>query len=150
MHRPEVRLFVFVVLVAFAAPSLSTAALAQDEPPAKWDQERVTAYAKELEVATDALVTALDAMPPTREPGTTDAFFKARDHVRLMGHAARGLTRQLEAGEGRTETKPRFQRIQLLRRDAEEDGRNAMIPDAVFAKITPVGTALIKLAPYYR
>ena len=67
-----------------------------------------------------------------------------------MEHSAKSMARALEAGEGKDEAAPRFKRIQSLRRDAEENGRKALIPDDVFAKITPVGGAIIKLAPYFR
>lgn len=136
--------------LALLAPLLGPAARAQDEPAARWDQTRVTAYAKELAQAAKELHDALDSMPDQVVPAHQRAFYQARDDVRMLERAAEGFAKELEAGASKAEVAPRFARIQSLRRSAEENGRKALIPDAVMAKITPVGGALIKLAPYFR
>ena len=130
--------------LALLAPLLGPAARAQDEPAARWDQERVTAYARELAQA------AMDEMPEQVVPAHQRAFYQARDDIRMLERAAQGFAKQLEAGASKEAVAPRFARIQALRRSAEENGRKALIPDAVMAKATPVGGALIKLAPYFR
>ncbi|MAE95462.1 MAG: hypothetical protein CL910_12445 [Deltaproteobacteria bacterium] len=144
------RRFALAAIAALLVPCFLLSASAQDEPPARWDQARGTQYGKELAVACSELKASLSALPAQVEPGAQRAFYQARDDVRLLDHAAKSLATALEAGEGKEEALPRFKRIQMLRRDAEENGRKALIPDDVFAKITPVGVALIKLAPYFR
>jgi len=123
------------------------AAFAQDL--ATWNQERVTQYAGELSTACHALYDELVALPSgaqiKREP-----YFQAREDVRSMNAAARHLASALESGEDRESTDPTFRRIQTLRRDAEESGRQALIPAAVMSKVGPVGVALLKLRPYYQ
>ncbi len=136
--------------LALLAPLLGPAARAQDEPAARWDQERVTAYARELAQAAEALDAAMDEMPEQVVPAHQRAFYQARDDIRMLERAAQGFAKQLEAGASKEAVAPRFARIQALRRSAEENGRKALIPDAVMAKATPVGGALIKLAPYFR
>lgn len=115
---------------------------------ANWNQERVASYAAELKTATQALYDEIVRMP--RDPKlNAEMYYQARDDVRTMNNSARFLAKALADGKGREETAPTFARIQTLRRDAEETGRNALIPDAVMARITPVGAALLKLRPYY-
>ncbi|MCP3984339.1 MAG: hypothetical protein GY723_08115 [bacterium] len=126
-------------------------ALARDDKPvADWNQERVTSYGQELTTACDELKAAVSNTPASLDPVNQKAFYRAKDDVRLLASAARGLAKALGDGEGKAETQPRFKRIELLRNDAAENGRRALIADDVLAKVTPVGVALIKLAPYYR
>ena len=95
----------------------------------------------------DPVATALDELlVETRAPGAIVGVRYPDATVRVHASGVRSL----ESGEGKEETLPRFKRIETLRNGAAENGRRAMIPDDVFAYITPVGTALIKLAPYYR
>ncbi len=121
-----------------------------DEPVANWNQERLTSYAQELADACAALDDAIAKLPDNLDPANQASWYRAKDDVRMLASASRGLAASLANGEGKEATLPRFKRIELLRNDAAENGRRALIPEAVFAKITPVGTALIKLAPYYR
>lgn len=116
---------------------------------ATWSQERVTQYAEELATATGALYDELQAMPREAEL-SAEMYWQARDDVRSMHSSARHLARALKNGDDREKTAPTFARIQTLRRDAEENGRKAMIPDPVMAKVGPVGVALLKLRPYYQ
>ncbi|MBW2242106.1 MAG: hypothetical protein JRH01_08965 [Deltaproteobacteria bacterium] len=144
--RRIVALFAGVALLAGAGAALAR----DDEPVADWNQERVTSYAKELSEACSALKDAVAKTPTNLLPANQRSFYRAKDDVRMLTSAARGLAKSLENGEGKEETLPRFKRIELLRNDAAENGRSAMLADDVLAKVTPVGVALIKLAPYYR
>jgi hypothetical protein len=114
---------------------------------ANWNQERVTGYAKELANACDELNVAMNQMPI--QQAKQRVFFQARDDVRMLERASHGLAAALESGDGREATEPRYKRIQLLRRDAEENSRQADMPDALMDKIIPVGVAILKLRPYY-
>jgi hypothetical protein len=137
------------VIVAAAAAALWLAAGAASAELAKWDQQRVTKYAEELEQATRELRRALEKLPIQQAATQQRAFYQVRDTIRLLDRAAGGLSEALKAGEGMDATHPRFKRILLLRDDAVEQGRRADVPNDVMEKVTPVGGALLKLRPYY-
>lgn len=143
------RIMALSVMVALLGVA-GNAQEAGDQPVGDWNQERVTSYAKELSEACRGLKTAMDNLPSSLDPAAQAAWYRAKDDVRMLNSAARGLAASLESGEGKEATLPRFKRIELLRNDAAENGRKALIPEDVMAKITPVGTAIMKLAPYYR
>jgi hypothetical protein len=136
-------------IVAAAAAALWLAAGAANAELAKWDQQRVTKYAAELEQATKELRRALENLPIQQFATQQRAFYQVRDTIRLLDRASGGLAEALKSGEGMEETHPRFKRIMLLRDDAVEQGRRADIPNDVMDKVTPAGTALLKLRPYY-
>jgi hypothetical protein len=115
---------------------------------ANWQQERVTKYASELVVATEDLRRALDSVG-IQNFAQQNAMYQVKDTVKMLHSASTGLAESLKNGKGRDETMPRYKRVESLRRDAEEEGRSADIPDSVFEKVFSVGSALIKLAPYY-
>lgn len=135
------------IFVAAAAALALTAGVASAEL-AEWDQERAAKYAAELVVSTRELKRALDDVG-IQNFAQQNAMYKVKDTVKLLDSAADGLARSLKDGKGRDETLPRFRRIETLRRDAEVEGRSADIPDSVFAKVIDVGSALLKLRPYY-
>ena len=134
----------FVVFALVLAPFLASA-----EPAAKWDSKRVAQYAEELVKATDALDNAFRQEPSIPSPAFERVYYEAREDVRLMNNSARHLHARVKSGVGYKETYPTYRRIVSLRRDAEESGRKALIPEPVMAKIFDVGEALFKLAPYY-
>jgi hypothetical protein len=136
-------------IVAAAAAALWLAAGAASAELAKWDQQRVAKYAEELETATGELRRALEKLPIQQAATQQRAFYQVRDTMRLLDRASAGLAEALKKGEGMEETHPRFKRILLLRDDAVEQGRRADIPNDVMDKVTPAGTALLKLRPYY-
>ena len=101
-----------------------------------------------LKLATAALKQSIDDIG-ILNAAQMNALYQVKDTVELLDGAANGLDHALRDGKGRDETLPRFKRVDSLRRDAEEEGRSADIPEAVFEKIFPVGAALMKLRPYY-
>lgn len=115
---------------------------------APWDQARVTKYAEELVTATDELRRALDAIG-IQNIANANAMYQVQDTVKLLHTASTGLAAALKNGKGRDETMPRYKRVETLRRDAEVEGRRADIPENVFEKVFSVGSALLKLRPYY-
>jgi hypothetical protein len=129
--------FVSVIGVAGARAELAT-----------WDQARVTKYAEELVTATDELSRALESVG-IQNVTQANARYQVRDTVQMLNTASTGLAEALKNGKGRDETMPRYKRVETLRRDAEEEGRRADIPENVFEKVFSVGGALIKLRPYY-
>ncbi len=117
---------------------------------AKWDQQRVTAYAVELETAAEALRQAMLEEPAIISLAQQRAYYEAREDVRLIRNSAGHLAKRLKEGKGRDETYPIFRRIDSLRRDAEENGRKAEFSDDTMEQVFAVGSALIKIGPYYR
>jgi hypothetical protein len=136
-----------VFAAAVAAAFFVTAGAASAEL-AEWNQERVSKYAAELKLATADLKRALDGVG-IQNVAQQNAMYQVEDTVEMLDTAANGLDHALKAGKGRDETLPRFKRVETLRRDAEQQGRRADIPDAVFEKVFSVGSALMKLRPYY-
>ncbi len=129
------------------APEEATAAAA--ETPA-WDQAQVTEIAKELAATIDPLRTALrEQPPPQRGSGQTNSQTRLRDTLRQLRNSTEQLVARLEAGAGREETFPIFQRIQELRRVAAEDGRRIFISDQVGTSIEATREPLGRLAPYF-
>src|SRR3972149_4697312 len=127
----------FVIVAGAASAELAT-----------WDQQRVAKYAAELKLATADLKKALDSVG-IQNFAQQNAIYQLEDTVEMLDTAANGLDHALKSGKGRDETLPRYKRVESLRRDAEEEGRSADIPDAVFEKVFSVGSALLKLRPYY-
>jgi hypothetical protein len=135
------------IVVATAAAFL-TASGAVAAELATWDQKRVTEYAGELATASTALKLAIEDVP---EPNISqaNARYKVEDTVKNLENAAMSLSAALRDGKGREETLPRFKRVETLRRDAEIEARSSDIPEQVFEKVFDVGSALLKLRPYY-
>ena len=138
-------------IVAFGAALalllLPTAALAE---LAKWDQARVTQIAEDFAGAMKDLRKEMQAAPAITDPARQRAQYVALDDVRIMSNTATLLANKLKAGEGREETFAAWRRLDLLRRDFEENARKAMIEDAIMEKILTAGELLIRLTPYYR
>ena len=135
-------------IVAAAAVTFAITASAASAELAAWDQKRVAKYAEELTVATEDLKRALDTIGAPSY-AQQNAVYQVKDTVKLLDTASTGLAEALKSGKGRDETLPRFRRVDTLRRDAEREGRSADIRDDVFEKVISVGSALLKLRPYY-
>lgn len=135
-------------IVAATAAAWLLAGGAANAELATWNQERVAKYAAELKEATAALKQAIDGVG-IQNAAQQNALYQVEDTVQMLDTAANGLDHALRSGKGRDETLPRYRRLKSLQRDAELEGRSADIPEAVFQKVFSVGSALIKLAPYY-
>ena len=126
---------------------LPAAALAE---LANWDQARVTQTAEEFATAMKDLRKEMQAAPPMTDPTRQRALYVALDDIRIMTNTATLLANKLKAGEGREETYAAWRRLDMLRRDFEEDARKADIEDAIMDKILTAGELLIRLTPYYK
>ena len=136
------------ILAAGAAAAFVITAGAASAELAKWDQARVTKYAAELETATSDLRQALEGYG-IQNATQANAYYQVRETVKNLDTAAEGLAAALKSGDDRDKTMSRYQRLQQLRREAADQGRRADIPESVFEKVFSVGSALIKLRPYY-
>jgi hypothetical protein len=135
------------VAAVLALLLLPTAALAE---LAAWDQERVTQIAEEFAAAMKELRKEMQAAPPIVDPSRQRALYVALDDIRIMTNSSTLLANRLKAGEGRDQTYAVWRRLDLLRRDFEENARKADIEDAVMDKVLTAGELLIRLTPYYR
>lgn len=133
-----------IILVLLLLP---TAALTE---LATWDQERVTQIAEEFAGAMKELRKEMRAAPPITDPARQRALYVALDDIRIMTSTSTLLANKLKAGEGREQTFAAWRRLDLLRRDFEENARKADIEDAVMDKVLTAGELLIRLTPYYR
>jgi hypothetical protein len=134
----------FTTALAFSL--LSAVAFAE---LAKWDQARVTQIAEELEPALKDLRQTMKDAPTSLDPSRQRALYVALDDVRIMTNSAALLANKLKAGEGRDETYAVWRRLDLLRRDFEENARKAVLEDAIMDKVLVAGELLIRLTPYY-
>jgi hypothetical protein len=137
-----------IVAAACVAAFVSVVGVGARAELAAWDQARVAKYAEELVVATDELHQALESVG-IQNITQANARYQVLDTVKMLDTASEGLAEALKNGKGRDETMPRYKRVETLRRDAEEESRRADIPENVFEKVFSVGSALIKLRPYY-
>ena len=136
-----------IVAATLALLLLPTASLAE---LAKWDQDRVTQIAEEFAVAMKDLRKEMQAAPPITDPARQRALYVALDDIRIMTNGSTLLANKLKAGESRDETFAQWRRLDMVRRDFEENARKADIEDAIMDKILTAGELLIRLTPYYR
>ena len=135
------------VCATLALLLLPAAALAE---LAKWDQERVTQTAEEFASSLKELRKEMQAAPKATDPTRQRALYVALDDIRIMTNTSTLLANKLKAGEGRDETFAVWRRLDLLRRDFEENARKADIEDTVMDEVINAGELLIRLTPYYR
>lgn len=144
--------------VACLAVALSIAVLgaasarAEDQPermPVKWDQARVTQYAKELNAAVTDALKQVRKSPTQTAVSQRQVWYDMKESLRLLENSTGRLQTALQKGEGAEETRATFDRIELLRKDAEETGRKSMIPDPVLAALVKAGAIHNQMRPYY-
>jgi len=129
-------------LALAASPALAEAA--------KWDQQRVTRLATQLAAAVKDLRVEVERNPDQPPGLARRAQYQAREDLRLLQYTTRQLASSLAKGEDRDATAPIFQRVETLRRDAEENGRKGMIPEATLNKIAKAQDLLLQISPYYK
>ena len=115
----------------------------------EWDQESVTKIAKQLAEAAGDLRQSVRRTPPPTAGSQRRVRFKALDDLRVIENAINSLARRLEAGDGREETYPTFQRIRTLRNDIAMRTRQAFITEPTLTKLETARGLLAQLEPYY-
>jgi len=85
---------------------------------------------------------------PRGSPGRR-AQYNARETLKLLVTVSQRLASQLKAGEDKDATLPTYDRMEMLRRDAEGAGRKARIPSPTLDKVVGTRALLDQLAPYY-
>lgn len=144
--------------VALVAVLASGVALAQGQPaqdravePAKWDQDRTTAAAKDFAANAGKVYDELyrSQLSYTIGTGKSKDYQRLKDTVRLIRSESRRLARQLEGGKGRDETLPIYERMMVEVRNAQEIARRLDMSETLLNKIAAAGDALRRLTPYY-
>ena len=138
-------------LATFAGLALSLTALAPNAlAETAWDQKAVTGIATKLATSVKDLNLTVKKNPDAQAGSPQRrAQYNARESVKLLVTISQRLASQLKAGEDQDATLPTYKRLQLIRRDAEEDGRKGNIPAPTLEKVVAMQTLLDQLAPYY-
>lgn len=135
----------------FALVALAGAAPAEEPKgePVKWDQARVTQYSVELNDAIEEAVLAMRKSPVQIMPAQRQTWYDLKEDLRLLENTSSHLRTELQAGSGLDETRATFDRIEMLRRQAEEHGRSSMIPSTVMDALVSAGSIHNRMRPYY-
>jgi len=117
---------------------------------AKWDQAKVTALAKQLADATQALNDTFYQQPP---PGVASmqsrAYQQLRQKIRVIRMEAGALSSSLAKGEGYEETLPSYESLMEMVRAARRDAQQVFSTTDVQQKATAARLVLNQLSPYY-
>jgi predicted RNase H-like nuclease (RuvC/YqgF family) len=152
MKRTITRLLLVMLL---AAATLGGAAASQHEgeavvQPKEWDQAAVAGLAEKLQHSFDALrADARNRPPDNLGSGQSEYIERYQDILRSLEDECRRLKREVEDGKGRADTLKTFERIDELRRDADEDARRLFLAKATIDKIQANRAELEQLRLYY-
>jgi hypothetical protein len=144
-NRPLARL-----LGSLAIAGLLFAPSARGELAA-WDQAKVTALARELTTATDALYDTFLQQPPPTSPGSvqSEAYQRLRYRVRMLRGEARTLVTLLEEGDGRDQTVFIYEILMSHTRSARYEALEVFVAKEVGDRAAAVRAVLNQLGPYY-
>ena len=146
MHAPRLS------RLAAAAGLASTLVLLANAAPAEtaWDQKAVTSIATKLSHSLKDLNVTVKKNPQAQVGSPQRrAQYNARESLRLLVNVSQRLAAQLQAGEDKDATLPTYKRMQLLRREAEDEGRKGQIPAPTLEKVVSMQALMDQLAPYY-
>jgi hypothetical protein len=152
MKRTTTRLLLVMLL---AAAGVGGTAASQHEgeaevQPKEWDQAAVAGLAEKLQRSFDALRADARNRPP--EPvgsGQSQYIERYQNTLRSVEDECRRLKGEVEEGKGRDDTLKTFERIDELRRDADEDARRLFLAKATIEKIQANRAELEDLRLYY-
>ena len=140
--RPLLHLVLLTMALLLAAPG-SRAELAT------WDQAKVTALAKELQTAADALYDTFIKKPPPSLGSKDSSYYRLKQEVRLLRVEARELAASLENGEERQQTLPVYDHLMQLVRIARDEAAKIFNTQDVGQRAAAVRGVLNQLGPYY-
>ena len=152
MKRTITRLLLVMVL---GAAMLGGAAASQHEgeaevQPKEWDQAAVAGLAEKLQQSFDALrADARNRPPQNLGSGQSQYIERYQSTLRSLEDECRRLKLEVEKGKGRDDTLKNFERIDELRRDADEDARRLFLAKASIDKIQANRAELEQLRLYY-
>jgi hypothetical protein len=129
----------FLLLVASARGEL-----------AAWDQAKVTALAKELASATDAVhETFIQQPPPNLGSMQSESYYRLKHWVWMLRGEAHVLVKSLEEGEGREQTMWIYEILMSLARSVRYEAPYVFVARAVGEQAAAVRGVLNQLGPYY-
>lgn len=115
-----------------------------------WDQQAVTAIAKDLAESLSEVEDAFRNEPGNMMPtGDQRSRHAAKQDLRRLRRETRHLARELESGMGREETLNIFLKVQELTHDAARNGKRAALTKPTLDHVEEGRTHLMKLAPYF-
>jgi hypothetical protein len=115
-----------------------------------WDQQKVTQIAGQLAEAVSGVYDEFRKQPPVDISSMqSESRFRLQDELRLLEGETRELARQLKSGEGLDATRPIYNRIGVLARDAREEGRKELVAKPVQERVDRAEQLWAQLTPYY-
>jgi hypothetical protein len=132
-----------LLLVPLVLPAVSLASTAELE----WNQERVTALARDLIDPLEALRADLESKPPV--PGKEAARTAVMNDVERLRLRATELSQRLAKGAGRAETVALFREVEALQSQAAKHAREYPAPFDMHVHTDRVQRTTIQLARYY-
>jgi hypothetical protein len=117
--------------------------------PVRWDQDRVTEYASELNTAIGKLREEIRRQPAQTPFAKRQAQRDLDEDMRLIDNSTSYLLQQLKSGAGREETEATFRRIDSLRLNAAEHARRSLLPDPLMKDLVHAGELWNRMKPYY-
>ena len=151
MARPSQRTALFSSLLAFALLAAPVAAEHHEQAAPEWDQEKVTALARQLAESAQKLQREMARHKTQAQVGSGQAraMLQFRDNVRVARDVSRSLANALGNGQNREQTTSTYRRLMTLVRDARETGRRLFIQEPALGHIADANAALDGLAPFY-
>ena len=137
-----------LVSTALAAALFATGAPAHAEL-ASWDQAKVTALAKQLDTAAQALYDSFYKDQPKPTVGQERAYYRLEQDIRHIKNDARQLSRELEKGEGRDATQPSYDDLMMGVRRAQDNAAKVFTVKDFQDKAGAARAVLNQLSPYY-
>lgn len=117
---------------------------------ANWNQDRVTAIARETAEKTSNLYDVFYKQPPaTLGSAQSRSYYQLKQSVRRIRREAGHLASELESGLGREETQAIYRNLAQMVDRATEEARRTFTSDSLLAASTSAGDAIRRLAPYY-
>jgi hypothetical protein len=149
VHRRAACLAVAALSIAVFGAAPVRAQSRPEGEPVKWDQARVTQSAVDLNLAVKEAVLQVRKSPTQLAVQQRQVWYDLKESLRLLENSTGHLQTELQKGASAEETRATFDRIESLRRDAEETGRKSMIPAPVMDALVKAGAIHNQMRPYY-
>ena len=114
-----------------------------------WNQERVAGVASDLARAMEKLKTSAESDPEQASVLQERRRQGVLVDLRRLTDLSADLASKLKAGQGMRETRPLFDELQTVRRQARDAGRDLLPPDSTAEDIVTARRIFERLGPYY-
>jgi hypothetical protein len=135
----------FSVLFVTTLALAGTPALAE---LAAWDQAKVSALAKQLETETKSLEDTFRKQPQATGPQRR-SYYRLKQDVRKVRHAAQQLAGMLDKGATQEETLPIYEDLMQDVRRVRDFAPQLFITSDVMERASAVRQVLNQITPYY-